>query len=594
MPAAIRDSVPNLGRFTVALLAVTMLTGLAALPSNAADVTQARLLNADREPQNWLHTMQNYSSHRYSRLNEINRTNAKNLRVAYAVGIGGTGGPQGTIDIQGAPIVDDGMMFVADGFGNVYKIDVRNPRQGLIQWTANSGLDRTANASPRNRGLAVWGNTVVGNLLDGRLITVNRDSGEIVLDKQIAGRNEFDIAESFTAAPLIVDGKAIIGQSRGDAGTRGWIAAVDLRDGKELWRSYMVPAPGEPGHETWKDDHNAWKTGGGALWTTGAYDDAQKATIWGTGNPVPMFDPEFRPGDNLFTDAVVALDITTGKMKWYFQYTPNESWDFDEQGVHMLYDVQVGNEMRKVVGHFARNGFFYQVDRSNGAFINGKQYVDELNWTKGLDAKTGKPVEYDATKALQTYIPATRAARGGPAVQVCPTHRGGMRWQPTAYNPDKAIAYGAGAEGCTELRVTAQTQITPAGNQPTTKGKNLTSGGVRTVPKYYGSVKAIDAKTNAVKAKAILKYENKSGVLATSGGLIATGLQDGFFAVYNDETLEELWSFNMGTQPKAPPIAYAVNGKQYFAIMTGGSPDTDGPKEMLRMYHLPMVWVFTL
>jgi alcohol dehydrogenase (cytochrome c) len=563
----------RLGGLASALLAATVLGG--APTANAADVTQQRLVNSDREPQNWLHAL----------------GNSRNLKVAFAVGIGGTGGPQGTIDIQGSPIVDDGMMYVSDGFGSVYKIDVRNPRQGLILWTADSGLDRTANASPRNRGLAVWGNTVVNNLLDGRLITVNRDTGEIVLDKQVAGRNEFDIAEQFTAAPLVVDGKAIVGQSRGDAGTRGWIASIDLRDGKELWRTYMVPGPGEPGHETWKDGHNAWKTGGGALWTTGSYDDAQKLTIWGTGNPVPMFDPEFRPGDNLYTDSVVALDVGDGKMKWYFQYTPNESWDFDEQGVHMLYDTTIGNETRKVVGHFARNGFFYQVDRTNGAFVVGKQFVEELNWTKGLDPKTGKPVEYDPSKALQSYVPAVRAVRGGPAVQVCPTHRGGLRWQPPALNPEKGLVYGAGAEGCTELRVTP---LTPAGTEPTTRGKNLTSGGQRTVPKYYGSIKAVDVKTGEVKAKTVLKFENKSGVLATSGGLIASGTQDGFFAVYNDETLEELWSFNMGTQPKAPPIAYSVNGKQFLAIMTGGSPDADGPQEMKRMYQIPMVWVFSL
>ena len=185
------------------------------------------------------------------------------------------------------------------------------------------------------------------------------------------------------------------GEWRQARGSRGWLAALDARTGNELWRWYAVPAPGEPGSETWKDKTSAWKTGGGGMWQTGSYDPATRLTIWGTGNPSPDFDPMARPGDNLYTNSVVALDIDTGKLVWHFQYTPNDSWDYDEVGIHTLHDVTINGETRKAVSHFARNGFYYTLDRNNGSFIAGSQYVNDLNWTKGLDPKTGKPVEYN-------------------------------------------------------------------------------------------------------------------------------------------------------------------------------------------------------
>ncbi len=185
-----------------------------------------------------------------------------------------------------------------------------------------------------------------------------------------------------------------------------------MNTGNELWRWYTVPKPGDPGSETWKDDHNAWKTGGGGIWQTGSYDAAQNLYIVGTGNPFPIYDPQFRPGDNLYTNSVVALDVATGKLKWHFQYTPNDSWDFDEAGVFMLYDQTIQGIDRKVVGHFARNGFFYSVDRTNGRFIKAEKYVNDLNWTKGIHPETGKPLDYNPKLDVQIYNPEARALRG--------------------------------------------------------------------------------------------------------------------------------------------------------------------------------------
>ena len=228
-------------------------------------------------------------------------------------------------------------------------------------------------------------------------------------DKKVAVANEFGSREKFFTAPITAEGKVIIVNSAGDGKTRGWIAALDARTGNEVWRWYVVPKPGDPGSETWKDKNNAWKTGGGGIWQTGSYDPATRLTIWGTGNPVPAYDPQARPGDNLYTNAVVALNIDTGKLAWYFQYTPNDSWDYDEVGVHMLYDTMIDKINRKVVGHFGRNGFYYSIDRTNGRFIKGSQYLNDVNWTKGLDPETGKPVEYNPKLDVQIYNPEARA-----------------------------------------------------------------------------------------------------------------------------------------------------------------------------------------
>ncbi len=411
-------------------------------------VSAERLINAQNEPQNWLMQNGDYGSTRYSRLTQINRDNVKNLRMVWALALRGMQdvGPNGPENEVG-PLIDNGFMYTTDGWGTVYKIDARQPDHGTFVWINDLGVRHEGNR-PQTRGIALWEDKVIANLPDGRVVALNRDNGEVIWDKKVAGVDEFGSKERFRTAPVVAEGKVLVANGNGDQGTRGWLAALDVKSGEELWRWYAVPKPGDPGSETWKDKTNAWKTGGGGMWQTGSYDPATKLTIWGTGNPVPQYDPESRPGDNLYTDSVVALDINTGKLVWYYQYVPNESWDYDENGVHMLYDTTINGETRKVVAHFGRNGFYYSLDRNNGSFIKGGQYVNDLNWTKGLDPKTGKPVEYDPKLDVQKYNPAARAMRGDGVKRACPTWHGGVSYQPTAYNPVKHIAYGVGVEGC--------------------------------------------------------------------------------------------------------------------------------------------------
>ncbi len=539
---------------------------VAAFAQYTMTVNKDRLLNAQNEPQNWLMMNGDYGNTRYSKLSQINRENVKNLRMVWSLALGGMqdigqNGPENELN----PLIDNGFMYTSDGWGTIYKIDARQPDRGQFVWVTDPGVKHQGNIS-RTRGLALWEDMVIANLPDGRVIAVKRDTGEIAWDKMMTTTNEFGTRERFVTAPLVVEDKILVANGAGDAGTRGWVAALDARTGKELWRWYVIPKPGDPGSETWKDTNNAWKTGGGGIWQTGSYDPTTRLTIWGTGNPVPQFDPQARPGDNLYTDSAVALNADTGKLAWYYQYTPNDSWDYDEVGVHMLYDTVMDGRPRKVVSHFGRNGFFYTLDRTNGKFIKGAQYVNDLTWTKGLNPETGKPLDYDPKLDVQIYNPVARALRGDPEKRACPTWHGGVAHQPTAYNPVKHIAYGVGAEGCFSQNGAATAYLSPNGGLDKKNGQKYTYSS----DLYYGSVTAFDPISNKVIAKAVTDIEVRSGVTATAGGLIFTALQDGWVVAYNDETLEQLWRFNVGTALKGAPVTYAIGPKQYVAVQASG------------------------
>ena len=529
-------------------------------------VNKDRLINSANEPQNWLLMNGDYGSQRYSKLTQITRENVKDLRMVWAMALGGMqdvgqNGPESELN----PLIDSGFMYTSDGWGTIYKIDARQPNRGQFVWVTDPGVPHEGNTS-RSRGIALWEDKVIANLPDGRVIAINRDNGEIVWDKKMMTKNEFGNQERFLTAPLVADGKVLVQNGAGDGGTRGWVAGLDVNTGNELWRWYTVPKPGDPGSQTWKDDHNAWKTGGGGIWQTGSYDVEQNLYIVGTGNPFPIYDPQFRPGDNLYTDSVVALNVDTGKPAWHFQYTPNDSWDFDEAGVFMLYDTKINGAPRKVVGHFARNGFFYSLDRITGRFLAAEKYVNHLNWTKGIDPETGKPLDYNPKLDVQVYNPEARALRGDGKKRACPTWHGGVAHQPMAFNPVKNIAYGVGTEGCFTQNGAAVGSLGKDGgidtkaSQPRQYDSDL----------YYGSVTAFDAINHKVIAKAVTDIEVRSGALATAGGVVFTALQDGWIVAYNDETLQELWRFNVGTPLKGAPVTYAIGPKQYLAVQAGG------------------------
>ena len=534
-----------------------LLAGAAALatcPAFAGDVTSDRLINADKEPQNWLMNHRTYDAQRYSPLDKVNKDNVKSLKLAYALAIGGTAANE---NLQATPLAEDGFLYVVDQWGVVYKIDVRSGDMGRIVWRMDPGQEKLPLS---NRGAALLGNLVISTAnYPARVIATNKDNGKVVWETNLHDQPDVQI----TAAPLAVKDKIIIGAAGGDRGVRDWIAALDGASGKLIWRKYVVPAPGEPGSETWKDKNNAWQIGGGAMWITGSYDPATNQVIWGTGNPVPMFDPTYRPGDNLFTNSMISWNPDSGNMNWYFQYVPGDMWDYDEAHTHILIDGQVGDQPRKLITHSGRNGFLYTFERSNGQTLLAKPYVENINWTKGIDQKTGKPVDYDPNRDIQVYSGQQNQTLADPTKKLCPSMQGGNNYWPAAYSPKTKLLYIPSVSSCNEVTLDP-TLSTKAGDW---KGAKF-----RDVERNETDLIVADPFTGDVKKRVRVPYPNYSGALATGGGLIFTGFTDGTFVAYDDATMEPLWKINVGTGFNAPPMTFEVNGKQYVAIMSGLSP----------------------
>jgi alcohol dehydrogenase (cytochrome c) len=569
-----------------ALLTSTLLASTS-LSAIGGEVTTSRLMNADKEPQNWLMVNKDYSSHRYSELDQINKSNVKNLHVAFTVALGGSQGV-GTAPLgghQSTPLVDDGSMYVVDAFGAVYKIDVKDPAKAKISWIMDPGVDKADVWLASNRGVTLYKNFVISVTATSKINWTKADTGELVKTIQF---DDPKFGHTLTAAPLLIDDKLIVGGSGGDRGARAHIDALNAETGETLWRTYTVPAPGEPGSETWKDKNNAWQHGGGSYWVTGSYDPESRLTIWGTGQPVPMFDPEYRPGDNLFTNSTVGFDVATGKMKWYFQYTPGDFLDYDEVGINQLINTKLNGEDRKIIAHFGRNGFFYRLDRTNGQFISAEQYAQKINWTDGIDPKTGKPIEYDPAKDLQVYKIGKASRREQGKLEGCPNIQGGVNYFPTSYSHRTHLSYGGGIEACSNITVDPSQDA----------GGNWLGGTYANAEDVKGSVTAMDPTTGKKVAQQSVDHGVTSGVTSTAGGLVFTTTTDGTIYALDDETLKPLWSFNTGSFSSAPPMTYAVNGKQYIAVLIGGNVQT---RDLLNktpshkdLQNTSMLFVFSL
>jgi alcohol dehydrogenase (cytochrome c) len=532
-----------------ALLATSVL--LVSAPAFAADVTPERLLNPDKEPQNWLMNHRTYDGQRFSPLARINRDNVKNLKLAYAVPLGGGAGNEYSV---ATPLAEDGFLYVTDSWGVLYKIDGTSGDFGRIVWRMDPKQDR----QQRNRGAALWGNLVItGAGIAPRIVATNKETGKVVWETSFPDTPDV----TFTSAALPIRDKIIIGAANGDQGVRDWIGALDAATGKLIWRKFTIPAPGEPGSETWKGNTNAWQTGGGAVWVTGTYDPDTNQTIWGTGNPVPMFDPFHRPGDNLYTNSAISWDPDTGKMNWYFQFTPGDMWDYDEAGTHIMIDGNVAGQARKLITHSARNGFLYTYERSNGQPLLAKPYM-EANWTKGIDQKTGKPLDYDPTKDIQTYAGVGNLTPGEPLKKVCPSPSGGNNYWPSSYSPNTKLLYIPAVTACVSVSIDREKH---------NKERGWNGGLSRTDERYESNLTAVDPTTGEIKKNVHLQYPNYSGTLATAGGLVFLGLLDGTVAAFDDTSLGELWKINVGSGFSAPPMTFEVNGRQYVAIVSGPS-----------------------
>ena len=562
-----------------ALLASVVM--LAAVPAVAADVTSERL--ASPEPGNWLMNHRTYDAQRYSPLDRINKDNVKNLRLAYAVALGGTSANE---NLEATPLADDGFLYVVDQWGVVYRIDGRSGDAGRIVWRMDPGQEKLPSA---NRGAALWGNLVISVAnFPARVIATNKETGKVAWETNLSD-GQPDLA--LTAAPLAIKDKIVVGAAGGDRGVRDFVAALDGATGRLLWRKYTVPAPGEPGSETWKDKNNAWQTGGGAMWVTGSYDVATNQVLWGTGNPVPMYNPYYRPGDNLYTNSLISWDPDTGKMNWYHQYVPGDMWDYDAAGTHILIDGQVSGQPHKLVTHSARNGFLYALERTNGQTVLAKPYMDEINWTKGIDQKTGLPADYDPGKDIQVYSGQQNQTLTDRTKKLCPSHEGGNNYWSASYSARTKLLYIPSRPTCNEVTMTPDQLRNP-------NTGSMLGGGVKFLARTESEIVAADPFTGEIRNRVRAPYPNFSAALTTAGGLVFTGLGDGSFVAYDDVSLAPLWRINVGSGFNAPPMTFEAGGRQYVAIMSGLSRISLGrltlTPELREMRNQTMLFVFGL
>ena len=531
-----------------------------------AQVSYDRLRQAEQEPHNWLTYSGDYSSNRYSELDQISPANAGNLEQQWVYQTQAVGPWQAT------PLVVDGIMYVTQRPNDVVALDARTGRAFWI-YRYPTPQNQKACCGSNNRGVAILGDTLFLATLDAHLVAIDATTGGELWNVEVA---DMGAAYALTLAPLAVKDKVLVGTSGGDYGIRGFIAAFDATTGEEAWRFYTIPAPGEPGHETWEPcppspatfcDPEAWQHGGGAVWVTGSYDPALNLTYWGVGNPGPDFNAHQRPGDNLYSDSVVALDADTGELKWYFQFTPDDPYDYDSVQIPVLVDVERNGNQFKLMLWGNRNGFFYALDRETGRFLSGRPFVD-VNWAAGLD-DSGRPIETPQPTGAPTF----------PGVQ------GGTNWYSPSYSPNTGLFYVSAWEGYGSVfNQAAQeyaegrsfvggspTSFAPVPDAPTVPGLSRGPLNTWTEAAGHGAVIALDALTGEPTWKFDMTDVTSSGILTTASDLLFTGSREGYFQALDARTGELLWKASLGGQIVNGPITYEVAGTQYVATIAGHS-----------------------
>jgi alcohol dehydrogenase (cytochrome c) len=545
-------------RFFVVLAAIAVFLALPTRP--AAQVPYERLLRAADDPGNWLTYSGSYASQRYSSLDQINPQNAKDLELKWVLQM------QSLDKFQATPLVVDGIMYVTQPPNDVIALDARTGREF---WIYEHDVPTRVNVccGRVNRGLAILGDTLYMGTVDARLIALDSKTGRVLWDVEV-----FDYTKGYavTVAPLAVKDKIIIGVAGGEFGIRGFIDAYDAKTGERAWRFYTIPGPGEPGHETWEND--AWKTGGASIWVTGSYDPELNLTYWGIGNPAPDWNPEVRPGDNLYADSVLALDPDTGELKWYFQFTPHDEWDWDAVQVPVLVDREFRGKQRKLMLWGNRNGFFYVLDRVSGEFLLGKPFVKQ-DWAIGLD-ENGRPIKAPG------HSPTYEGSKTYPGVQ------GGTNWYSPTYSPKTGLFYLSAWDDYYSYYFKRDDEYSP-GNRytgggtrspisPTRRQRFLTANASHD---GYGAIRALDPETGDAKWEFKLQDVSDSGLVATAGNVILSGSREGHFLVLDATNGKLLWNRYLGGQVTSSPITYLVDDKQHAAVAAGHSLFVFGLRE---------------
>ncbi|MBV8360264.1 MAG: PQQ-binding-like beta-propeller repeat protein, partial [Deltaproteobacteria bacterium] len=468
-------------------------------PRLAIHVSSERLRAAGTDPDEWLMYSGSYNGWRHTALAEITPANVSQLRIRWIKQFDNT-----SATIEATPLVIDGVIFMVVEPGHVVAL---NDKTGEVVWEYKRPVppDLPLIAGPVNRGLAVHGSTIFLGTVDGYLIAINANDGKVIWERLVGSPAD---GYSVTGAPLVVDGSVVVGVAGADYGIRGFLAAYDVLSGREQWRFETIPGPGEVGHETWEND--AWRTGGGSTWNTGSYDPLIDLLYWGVGNPAPSFSGDVRPGDNLFTDSVIALHARTGKLAWSFQFTPHDEHDWDSAQTPVLADLPIDGVVRKVICWPNRNGFYYVLDRITGEFLAGVPFV-EVDWAKGLTS-SGRPILADVAQASTAGI-RTRPGAGG-----------GTTWQNPAFDPKRGFIFVPATESSSVF-----TKLPP---DSVTRGqKGLFQGsGATEKESAINQVVALDAVTGRPKWKFTSPSGiGYSGVLSTEGGLVFGASGGAFF-----------------------------------------------------------------
>lgn len=551
--------------------------GMASAPANVTDEVLAR---ADDYPADWLTYAKNYRGHRFSPLDQINRENVRRLAPKWCFSLGTLGAQQCT------PIVHRGVMYVTSTQG---RINAVNAETGELLWQFDSKLpeDALKYGPDANRGAAVYQDRVYWCNIVGTLFCHDAKTGEVIWK---VTPDYYRLGFSKTFAPLIVKGMVITGIGGGEFGVRGFIEARSAETGKRIWKTYTIPAPGEPGSETWPSEGDAWEHGGGPTWITGSYDPDLNLIYWSTGNAGPWSALE-RPGDNLYTCCMLALEPATGKIRWHFQFVPGDDWDFDCNGTPILTEIEHEGKMTPVAVQAVKNGFLYVLDRRNGRFLKAVRVSDTLNWAKGVDPKTGRPIENSGV----------RTRKGSrEKVFVAPSALGTVNWWGMAFDPRRQSVILVANETGNDL-VWDPIPYVPGDLFSGLREPEFPHATRRTTERP-GRVCAWDLRTMKKRWEAEPELEVRwGGSVVTGGDLVFTGTMRGYLQALDAETGKRLWQFQTGSGIMAHAITYAVAGKQYVTVVSGkggaanpASLSYDFFKHMKNHNQSGMVFTFAL
>lgn len=542
---------------------LTLTIGLAFATTAVAQAPYERILNAADEPENWLTYNGGYMSQRHSLLDQINPDNVSTLELKWVLQNQVFGAWQSN------PLIVDGIMYVTERPNSVMAVDAVT---GRVFWkfrhTPVEGARICCGAN--NRGVAVLDDKVYMGTLDARLIALDRVNGQPLWNVEVG---DVDQSYSVTMAPLAVKDKIMVGVGGGEFGIRGYVAAFDAETGELAWKTYTIPGPGEANHDSWEGDD--WEHGGAPVWITGSFDPELNLTYWGVGNPGPDWNAGQRPGDNLYSDSAIALDADTGELKWHFQFTPNDGYDYDSVQVPVLADINFRGTPKKVMMWANRNGYFYVLDRVTGEFLEGKPFVT-VNWSSGLD-ENGRPIPTPQPEGMPTY----------------PGNQGGTNWYPPSFSPNTGLFYFSAWENYATIYRAEESEyipgraflgggfsvLAPAPGAPTIGIGRTNPINNWTNEVGFASLKAMDPQTG----EAVWSYNqfdvSDSGMLTTASDLLFTGGREGYFHAIDARSGELIWNVNLGGQIVMAPVTYMVDGVQYVSVISGNGLSTFALRE---------------